>query len=136
MNREERGYVLLAHLFAAIPLWGIVFNGILWLCFKERSRKVVYHAHQGIFFQVIFLAALLVGLVVFLFNHLVAVINSPLASIISFGNWIVIFVIWAIYELTCLYAMWNVIQGREFEYPFVGAKLREEKEIVVSGEEK
>ena len=71
MDREERGYILLAHLSAAIPLWGILFNGILWLSFKEKSRKVVFHAHQGIFFQVIFLAALLVGLIAFLFIQLI-----------------------------------------------------------------
>ena len=135
MNKEERGYLLLAHLFAAIPLWGIVFNGILWLSFKEKSRRVVFHAHQGIFFQVVFLATLLIGLIVFLFTQLISVINQSLASLISAGNWIVIIVIWIAYEFTCLYAMWNILQGRDFEYPFIGAKLREEGTMKMSVKE-
>jgi uncharacterized Tic20 family protein len=122
---EERGFMLLAHLFAAIPLWGILFNGILWLSFQQKSRKVVFHAHQGIFFQVVFLAMLLVGLIVFLFSHLVGVINKTLGSLLGFGNWVILISIFIIYELTCLYAIWNILQGREFEYPFIGAKLRE-----------
>ena len=124
MDREERGYILLAHLSAAIPLWGILFNGILWLSFKEKSRKVVFHAHQGIFFQVIFLAALLVGLIAFLFIQLIAVVNGSLAAILGFGNWVVMAIVWAAYEITCFYAMWSIVQGRDFEYPLVGAKLR------------
>ncbi len=125
MNREERGYILLAHLFAAIPLWGILFNGILWLSFKERSRRVVFHAHQGIFFQAIFLAALLAGLVFFLFTEIMGVINTSLAGILKFANWVVLITIWAAYEITCLYAMWNTVEGREFKYPLIGARLKE-----------
>jgi len=85
----------------------------------------VFHAHQGIFFQVVFLAMLLVGLIVFLFSHLVGVINKTLGSLLGFGNWVILISIFIIYELTCLYAIWNILQGREFEYPFIGAKLRE-----------
>jgi len=126
MKQEERGYILLAHLFAAIPLWGILFNGILWLSFQEKSRKIIFHAHQGIFFQVAFLVMFLAGLVVFLFTKLISVINTSLASLLSTGNWIIIIVLIAAYEITCLYAIWNIIQGKEFEYPFIGAKLKED----------
>lgn len=125
MKDEERGYILLTHLFAAIPLWGILFNGILWLSFQEKNKKVVFRAHQGIFFQVTFLAMLLVGLVVYLFTQLVGVINESLASVIRSGNWMIITIIFIMYEVTCLYAIWNVIQGKDFEYPFIGKKLRE-----------
>ncbi|MBN1902635.1 DUF4870 domain-containing protein [Candidatus Sumerlaeota bacterium] len=125
MKDEERGYVLLTHLFAAIPLWGILFNGIIWISFQEKSRKVVFHAHQGIFFQVAFLAMTLVGLLVFLFAQLVGVINESIASLIRSGNWLVIVILFILYEITCIYAIWNVIQGRDFEYPFIGSKLRE-----------
>jgi uncharacterized Tic20 family protein len=125
MKDEERGYVLLTHLFAAIPLWGILFNGILWISFQEKSRRVVFHAQQGIFFQVAFLAMLLVGLVVFLFTQLVGVLNDSLASLIRSGNWLIITAVFILYEITCLYAIWNVIQGKDFEYPFIGTKLKE-----------
>ena len=135
MKQEERGYILLAHVFAAIPLWGILFNGILWLSFQEKSRKIIFHAHQGIFFQVAFLVVLLVGLVVFLFTQLISVINTSLASLLGTGNWIIIIVLFASYEITCFYAVWNIIQGKEFEYPFIGAKLREDTKESDSGKE-
>jgi len=125
LRDEDRGFILLAHLFAAIPLWGILFNGILWLSFQQKSRRVVFHAQQGIFFQAVLLAMLLVGLIIFLFIRLVEVINKTMASILGIGNWAILIAIVIVYELTCLYALWNILQGQEFEYPFIGAKLRE-----------
>ena len=125
MDREERGYVFLSHLFTAIPLWGILFNGVMWISFKERSRQVVYHAQQGIFFQVIFLAAILVGLVAFLFTQVVGVINGPLAAVLSFINWIIIVMVWIVFEIICIIGMATAANGNEFHYPFVAQKLKE-----------
>ena len=78
--------------------------------------------------QAIFLAAILMGLVVHLFTKLVGVINSSLAGLLSFANIFILFLILAAYELACLYAMWNILQGREFEYPLVGQKLHNTRE--------
>jgi len=125
MNDEDRGYIFLTHLFTAIPLWGILFNGIMWHAFKEKSRDIVFNAQQGIFFQAIFLAAVLMGLIVHLFTKLVSVINGSLASVLSSVNFLIIILFMVAYELTCLFAMWNTLQGRNFEYPIIGEKLRE-----------
>lgn len=127
MDREERGYVFLSHLLTAIPLWGILFNGVMWISFKEKSRQVVYHAQQGIFFQVLFLAAILVGLVAFLFTQVVGVINGPLAALLSLVNWIIIVLVCIVYEFICFMGMAAAVNGKEFDYPFVSQKLREVK---------
>src|SRR5690606_17009694 len=51
VRREERGFAATAHLFAAIPLWGLVFLAVLLVWFKERSREVVFHIIQAMVFQ-------------------------------------------------------------------------------------
>ena len=123
MDEEERGYIFLSHLFAAIPLWGILFNGIIWMTFKERSRRIVFHAHQGIFFQTIFLAAVFMGLVVHLFTKLVGVIDVSLAGIMSSVNILILIIVIIAYEAVCVFAMWNTLQGRDFSYPLIEKRL-------------
>lgn len=132
MNEEERPYIFLGHFSNILPLWGILINGILWLSFKEKSRKVVFQAHQAIFFHAIFLAAILVGGIAQLLIKLISVVNAPVGHLFSFVNFVIIFIIFLAYIVTCLYAMFRTLQGAEFEYPFVGAKLREETQIEVS----
>jgi uncharacterized protein len=125
MDRDERGNIFLAHLFTIIPLWGILFNGIMWVSFKDRSRKIVFHAHQCIFFQVVFLAAIIVGLIFNLLVKLISAINGTIGALLGFVNSSIISLIIIIYFGSCLYAMWSILQGHDFEYPFIGSKLRE-----------
>lgn len=125
MKHEERSMAALAHLVVIIPLWGILFAGIIWLYFKEKSKAVVFHAQQAIFFQVILLIIIVVALVFQLFCSIIAVINSPLAAILNAGNWVLTIVCMVVYAAACLYAAWSVLEGRDFEYPFIGRQLRE-----------
>jgi uncharacterized Tic20 family protein len=125
MKHEERSMAALAHLAAIIPLWGILFAGIIWLQFKEKSKHVVFHAQQAIFFQVILLIVIIVALVFRLFCSIIAVVNSSLASILNAGNLFLLIVCLILYGAACLYAAWSVLEGRAFEYPFIGKQLRE-----------
>ena len=125
MKHEERSMAALAHLVVIIPLWGILVAGIIWLYFKEKSKAVVFHAQQAIFFQVILLIVIVVALVFRLFCSIIAVINRPLAAILNAGNIVLLVVCVVVYAAACLYAAWSVLEGRDFEYPFIGKQLRE-----------
>jgi uncharacterized Tic20 family protein len=124
MRAEDRPYAALAHFFAAIPLWGIVFNWILAMSFKEKSRDVVFHAHQGIFFQLPLLAIFVISVLFHLFFLLVTVVNHPIGRLLIFGNVVLVVVIFVAYVLICLYGAIAVLDGRDFEYPYIGRRLR------------
>ncbi len=125
MKHEEQSMAALTHLVVIIPLWGILVAGIIWLYFKEKSKAVVFHAQQAIFFQVILLIIIVVALVFRLFCSIIAVINRPLAGILNAGNIVLLVVCVVVYAAACLYAAWSVLEGRDFEYPFIGKQLRE-----------
>jgi hypothetical protein len=44
---------------------------------------------------------------------------------LQFSNWVVFGAIFIAYVLTCLYGAIAVIDGRDFEYPYIGRRLRE-----------
>ena len=48
MNAREREIAALVYLLALFPLWGILFDGVIWTIKKESSHKIVFHAHQAI----------------------------------------------------------------------------------------
>jgi uncharacterized Tic20 family protein len=125
MRTEDRPYAALAHFFAAIPFWGIVFNWILSMNFKEKSRDVVFHAHQGIFFQLPLLAVIVIAAFFHLLFVIIRVVNYAVGSLLIYANAAVLIVLFVIYVLICLYAGFSVLDGREFEYPYIGKRLRE-----------
>ncbi len=125
IDRNERGYIMLTHFLNIIPLWGILVSGIIWMTFKEKSRRIVFHAQQAIFFQVIFLCVILVGLVAKLFISLIGVLNTFFSSLLNYANNVILILIFAAYILTCLYAAFKVHGGDEFLYPFAGKRLME-----------
>ena len=124
MRQEERTVAALVHVLIIMPLWGILFAGILWLNFKERSRQVVFHALQAIFFQCILLLVFVVYLIFRLFCNLIAVFNLQLADLLIRGNRVLLIVCGLIYISICLYAAVRILFGKDFNYPFVGKKVR------------
>ncbi|MCD6386222.1 DUF4870 domain-containing protein [Candidatus Sumerlaeota bacterium] len=124
MRQEERTVIALVHLLIILPLWGILFAGIIWLNFKERSREVVFHSQQAIFFQCIFLLIFVVYLIFLLFCNLIAVFNLQLANLLILGNKVLLVGCGLVYITICIYAAIRVIFGKDFNYPYVGKKLR------------
>jgi uncharacterized Tic20 family protein len=128
MRAEDRPYAALAHILAIIPLWGIVFNWILWMNFKEKSRDVVFHAHQAIFFQLPLLAVFIIAVIFQILCLIISVVNNPIAKILQYSNWVVFVIILIAYVLTCLYGAIAVLDGRDFEYPYIGRRLKQSQQ--------
>lgn len=112
--QDERTWSILAHLSMFVNLitglLGPLVALIIWLVYKDRSRKVAFHALQSLWYQVAWLVILSVGwLVTFaLMVVLIGFVLIPVMLILS----IVPFV-------HAGYAAYKVSQGVDYRYPWI-----------------
>lgn len=123
MRDEERLPATLVHALAAIPLWGVVGDCVVWLLYKERSREVVFHAQQAILFQVCVLGLGLVSVVVALFGRVLSVISDDFSRSVLQTNLLLLKVGLVFYVCICLYGAFVTWTGRRFLYPVLGEKM-------------
>ncbi|GEM_PF-537960 len=123
MRDDERPFAALAHLLAAIPLWGVIGDTVIWLYFKERCREVVFHAQQAILFQVTVLVLIVVAEVAALLGRIVRFINENLSEFILDANYKILIVCFVAYVAICLYGAWVTWTGGSFLYPFIGRRM-------------
>lgn len=119
-RQNEQLICALCHLFNCVPLWGMVFNGVVWFANRESSRAAQIHARQAMFFHGMLLASVMVWMIVVLISRLFAVVIPPLGGLLNFLNTIVIAVLLAAHILTCLWGTWRCWTGQPFRYPLVG----------------
>ena len=124
MKQEERAIAALVHLIIIIPLWGILFAGVVWMLYKERNREVVFHAVQAIFFQSFFLLIFLIYLIFRLFSYLVMVIDQKIAASMTWGNNHLLFVCGVAYVAMCIFGALRIALGSDFRYPVIGRKVK------------
>ncbi len=121
----ERWAAVLSHLWTIIPLWAFAANGIIYYVYRETSRVVCFHARQGIVFQLAFLLAVVAKMIIDLLVQPLGVISGMQSwpeSVDSVG-WIVIYAIFGVYTLLCLYGAYQALRGRIFAYPVFGRAL-------------
>src|SRR3712207_6409074 len=113
-SREERTWSALAHLTMFLNLvtgfLGPVAALIIWLVYRDRSRKVAFHALQSMWYQVAWLVVLAVGWVFtgLLTMILIGFLLIPVMALVS----VVPFV-------HAAYAAYRVSKDDEYRYPFV-----------------
>lgn len=125
MRDDERIYAALCHFAVIIPFWGIVVAAGVWMYFKERSREVVFHAQQAIFFQICALAFFLLAIVAKIFEGIVHLINDSLAGAISSLNTFFIALGFVVYAAICLYGAYKTWSEGSFLYPIIGRRMAE-----------
>jgi len=125
MRDDERFFAALCHAAVIIPFWGIVAAALVWMYFKERSREVVFHAQQGIFFQVCALAIFLIAILAKIFEGIIRLISDSLADAIAALNFFFIVLGFVIYAGICLYGAYRVWTGNSFLYPVIGRRMAE-----------
>lgn len=125
LREEERGYGAAAHIFSAIPLWGIVFLIGLWIAFKERSRELVFHIQQAMFFQVTLLIVGFFWLVVEVLAKITSVLNPGMAEVIRGANLFFLVMCYTVYACVCLAGAAMTYMGRPFFYPVYGRRILE-----------
>jgi uncharacterized Tic20 family protein len=112
--QEEKTWSVLAHLTMLLNLFtgflGPVVALIIWLVYRDRSRKVAFHALQSMWYQVAWLVILAVGwaftglLTMILIGFLLIPVMA-LVSVVPFVH--------------AAYAAYRVSKDDDYRYPFV-----------------
>jgi uncharacterized Tic20 family protein len=113
---DERTWSMLAHLSVLAGLVGLMPLGalIIWLAYKDRSPRVAFHALQALWYQLAWLAILVVGWFVTLVLSvvLIGLLLVPVmlvASLVPFFH-------------GC-YAAYRVNKGVDYRYPFIADRI-------------
>jgi uncharacterized protein len=109
--QDEKTWSVVAHLSVLAGLVGLMPLGALlvWLLYKDRSRRVGFHALQALWFQLAWLVILVVGwfATLVLSLLLIGLLLVPVMLVASLVPFI----------LGC-YAAYKVSQGEDYRYPF------------------
>lgn len=124
--RDERTWSVIAHLSVLVAIVGLMPFGALlvWLLYKDRSRKVRFHALQALWYQIAWIAIFIVYVLV-----------TVVLSIVTFGIAAVLLVplalVLAIVPLAhgC-YAAYKVNQGVEYRYPYIADTIEGPRRVV------
>ena len=110
--QEERSWSVLAHLSMFLNIFtgflGPIAALIIWLVYKDRSRKVAFHALESMWYQIGWLVILAVGWTVtgLLTMILIGFLLIPVMAVVS----VVPFV-------HAAYAAYRVSRDEDFRYP-------------------
>ena len=118
--QRERLYSGLCHLFNAIPVWGFVICGLVWLTLREESRAVVFHARQAMTFHVLLMLGLLAYWVLVITARILWQLSPALSSFIAQMNNDILKILLIAYIAVCLYGAILCFSGQRFRYPLLG----------------
>src|ERR687889_1372910 len=114
--QDERTWSIIAHASVLLALVGLMPFGALlvWLLYKDRSRKVRFHALQALWYQIAWIVILVAYTLV-----------SLILSLVIIG--IFMFLLLPILALIPLihgcYAAYQVSQGVEYRYPYIADRI-------------
>jgi len=124
--QDERTWSVIAHLSVLLALVGLMPFGALlvWLLYKNRSRKVRFHALQALWYQVAWI-------VIFIVYALVTVVLSIVTLGIAAFVLVPLGFVLAIVPLVhgC-YAAYQVSQGVEYRYPYIADRIEGPRGVV------
>jgi uncharacterized Tic20 family protein len=124
--QDERTWSIIAHLSVLLALVGLMPFGALlvWLLYKDRSRKVRFHALQALWYQI----AWIVIFVVYVFvTVILSIVTLGIAAILLVPLGFLL----AIVPLAhgC-YAAYKVNQGVEYRYPYIADRIEGPRRVV------
>jgi hypothetical protein len=130
LHPRDRRVVCYTHFLAMVPFFGILAAAIIILAYQERSRTIVFHARQAIIGQAVVLLLFVILSIVGLLGALVGVLvkDQPAlrALVVRFDKamWYALGVAYLAWCCWCFYFAWMSLDGRDLEYPWIGARLR------------
>ena len=117
--QDERTWSIVAHLSVLAGLVGLMPLGalIIWLVYKDRSRRVGFHALQALWYQIAWLVILVVASIV-----------GVILIIVTLGLGIILvapvgLLLWLAPLVHGCYAAYKVSQGVDYRYPFVADRI-------------
>lgn len=127
MKAKDREWAALSYLLAIIPLWGILFDGLIWIHHRESNRKVVFHAHQAIALHFILLIVFVFFSLFLIIIKIINVIDADVAQLFKLANYGLLLGFCLLYLVGCLWATFALLNGNEnFEFPVIGPRLRKD----------
>ena len=128
-SSDERTWATLAHASALLNVFsgvgGLIAALVIWLTQKEKSAWVAFHGLQSLIFQaaVMIVTVLVVG-VVWVVGFVVSfatigigtIVAVPVMILVFFGGFLMV----GAGTVYCLYGAYQVYQGREFLYLWIG----------------
>ena len=124
MKAREREIAGIVYLLALVPLWGILFDGILWLVKKESSRTIAFHAHQAIVLHFILLLVFVFFAIFLIIGRIIGVVSEDLGAMLKAADLYLLAIFYALYVFACLYAVFAIISGNDqFKFPVIGSRL-------------
>ncbi len=112
MRADERGVAAASHLVNIVPFWGFILLLAIWLYFKERSRKVVFHVRQALVLQIGLLCFGVFALFFSILFRVVAVIHKDMGMFLSQANVLLAAAVYTVYALVCVWAAVTTLRGR------------------------
>ena len=121
--QDERTWSVIAHLTVLVALVGLMPFGALlvWLLYKDRSRKVRFHALQALWYQIAWI-------VIFIVYAFLSVILSLV--IIGFFMFFLLPILALIPLIHGCYAAYKVNQGVEYRYPYIADRIEGPRGVV------
>jgi uncharacterized Tic20 family protein len=127
---EERTWAMMAHLSSVLNLFavafgGVIASGVIWLLYKEKSKKVAFHALQSFALQaavMLFIIVVVGGIWVvgFIFSFATVGFGTLIAvpvMILSFFLAAALIIAEVVYAA---YAAYKVSNGEDFRYMWFG----------------
>jgi uncharacterized Tic20 family protein len=121
--QDERTWSIIAHASVLLAVVGLMPFGALlvWLLYKDRSRKVRFHALQALWYQIAWIVILVAYTLV-----------SLILSLVIIG--IFMFFLLPILALIPLihgcYAAYQVSQGVDYRYPYIADRIEGPRRVV------
>ncbi len=125
---RERETVALLYLGALAPVFGILLAAMIAHAYRERSRTIVFHARQAIAGQALALFAFVVINLFRLLGVIMGVLDPRVREILLTFTWALLVVLGIAYVLWHVLYAWKALEGRDLNYPVIGARLRGESE--------
>ena len=135
MRPDERLVAGLVYLGGLLPIWGILIAWVVREAWRERSRHVVFHTTQCIWFHASLLLAFIVFSVIHLACRILLEIEGPegsgaepalVARLLSgaqrVNEWMML-ALSAGFVVTTLVVAWRVMDGRSVSLPFLGSRV-------------
>jgi uncharacterized Tic20 family protein len=138
-TQEDNWVSGVCHATAILQLWGVVTPLIVWFTQKERSTRLRFQSMQAFVYQLIALAAYILGMAAYMvvffgifFSLMLGAtrgdsnIQGPPAFMMAiflgamFLFWLFIMIVMPIYYLLAAWASLRVIRGHHFRYPILG----------------
>ena len=121
--QDERTWSIIAHASVLLALVGLMPFGALlvWLLYKDRSRKVRFHALQALWYQIAWIVILVAYTLVSLILSLV---------IIGIFMFFLLPILAVVPIVHGCYAAYQVSQGVEYRYPFIADRIEGPRDVV------